>query len=137
MKVKAVKGIFRVDGVTLTLVKKLVAKELELTPIFCEGEYIKQFNALCDEKFTSIKPKKISHELETPEAAKNFIALLKKTTPAEHYRDLRLMINAPKINKDGDIVKNPKTGKVMRKWVEYSASEHQAVNQQLLEVANG
>ncbi|AGH44494.1 hypothetical protein [Paraglaciecola psychrophila] len=118
-----VAGIFRVDGVTLILCKKIVTKKLEiwlpkggnLTPEIYEAKFNQEVSALLE----GMKPKAISKEFDTPESARKYIEILKRSTPALEYRDLRIMINVASMDKSGGIKRNKKTFKPTMTWKPY------------------
>jgi hypothetical protein len=119
-----VAGIFRVDGVTLILCKKIVTKKLELwlpkggdlTPEIYEAKFNQEVAALLE----SMKPKAISKEFDTPESAREYIKILKRSTPVLEYRDLRIMINVASMDKQGGIKRNKKTFKPTMTWEPYN-----------------
>jgi hypothetical protein len=122
-----VAGIFRVDGVTLILCKKIVTKKLEqwlpkggkLTPEIYEAKFNQEVSALLE----SMKPKAISKEFDTPESARAYIELLKRLTPKSEYRDIRIMIHVASMDKNGGIKRNTKTFKPTMTWKPYNLKE--------------
>jgi hypothetical protein len=122
-----VPGIFRVDGVTLILCKKIAGKNLEswlpkggnLTPDVYQSKFIQEVERL----FQSIKPRAISKEFSDPRFSMEYLQLVKSTTPSDEYRDLRIMIHVASMDKQGGIKRNKKTFKPTMTWKPYDLKE--------------
>tara|TARA_R110000851_G_scaffold197260_1_gene348316 strand:- start:201 stop:632 length:432 start_codon:yes stop_codon:yes gene_type:complete len=122
-KIQKVAGIFRVNGVTLFLCKKLATKGLALWMVNKKrptpDQYQAEFNKRSDAMFLSMKPKAISKEFATPEGAQEYIDLARLTTPKKEIRDLSIMINIPSEDSKGGIKRNKKTFKPIMTWALY------------------
>ncbi len=71
---------------------------------------------MVDEYFISMKIKRCTHELSTPELAKMAFELMKNDTV--NFSDLILMKKVNKKNADDQEVVSKTTGKPMFKWVD-------------------
>lgn len=141
-RVTKVPGIFRVDGVTLTLVKKLVTKQMQSWTVGAAkrqpspSEYETEFNSRVTDMYAHMKPKAVSKEFASPEAAQEYLDLVRSTTPKGEQRDLSIKIHVASLDKSGGVKRNKKTFKPVMTWQKYDTSyDYSEITEALKKVA--